>query len=65
MQDDQIGPKIVGLASADMARLPPSIIPTKIFFVVNNLSVSWDYTYFELTLLYKGNCPFFINTFSF
>jgi hypothetical protein len=26
MQDDQIGEKIVGLAPADMARLPPSII---------------------------------------
>jgi hypothetical protein len=37
MQDDPIGRKIVGLAPADMARLPPSIIPTKIFSVVNNL----------------------------
>jgi hypothetical protein len=34
MQDDQIGPKIVGLAPAAMARLPPSIIPTKIFFSI-------------------------------
>jgi hypothetical protein len=31
MQDDQIGPKIVGLAPADIAGLPPSII-TKIYF---------------------------------
>jgi hypothetical protein len=37
MQDNQIGPKIVGLAPADEARLPPSIIATKIFLVVNNL----------------------------
>jgi hypothetical protein len=37
MQDDQIGQKIVGLAPADMARLPPSINPTKIFLAVNNL----------------------------
>jgi hypothetical protein len=35
MQDDQIGPEIVGLIPADMARLPPSIIPTKIFLVYN------------------------------
>jgi hypothetical protein len=26
LQDDQIGPKIIGLAQAEMARLPPSII---------------------------------------
>jgi hypothetical protein len=26
MQGDQIGPKVVGLAPADMARLPPNII---------------------------------------
>jgi hypothetical protein len=37
MQDDQIVQKIVGLVPADMARLPPSIIPTKIFLVRNNL----------------------------
>jgi hypothetical protein len=39
MQDDQIGPKIEGLAPADMARLPPSTIPTKMFcfLEVNNL----------------------------
>jgi hypothetical protein len=29
MQDDQIGPKIVGTAPADMAILPPSIITKK------------------------------------
>jgi hypothetical protein len=29
MQDDQIGPKIIGLAPADTARLPPSITSTK------------------------------------
>jgi hypothetical protein len=34
MQDDQIGPKITGLTPADMARLPPSIIPAKILLVV-------------------------------
>jgi hypothetical protein len=33
MQGDQIGPKIVGLGPADMARLPHSII-TKIFLIV-------------------------------
>jgi hypothetical protein len=59
MQDDQIGPKIIGLAPADMARLPPSISPTNMFLVVYNLVCQWDYTYFELALLYKGNCPFF------
>jgi hypothetical protein len=32
MQDDQIGPKIAGLAPADMARLPPSIHNSNIFF---------------------------------
>jgi hypothetical protein len=32
MQDDQIGSKIVVLTPADMARLPPSVIPTKKFF---------------------------------
>jgi hypothetical protein len=32
MQDNQIGPKIVGLAPADTARLPPSIIPKKYIF---------------------------------
>jgi hypothetical protein len=31
MQDNQTGPKIMGLAPADMARLPSSINPTKIF----------------------------------
>jgi hypothetical protein len=35
MQDDPIGTKIVVLAPADMARLPPSIITKKL--VVNNL----------------------------
>jgi hypothetical protein len=35
MQDDQIGPKIVGFATANMARLPPSITKKKI--IVNNL----------------------------
>jgi hypothetical protein len=61
MQDNQIGPKIVGLAPADMARLPPSIIPTKIFFSSKqpHLSAGTTYTYFELALLYKGNCPFY------
>jgi hypothetical protein len=34
MQDDQIGPKIVGIAPADVARLAPPTI-TKI--VINNL----------------------------
>jgi hypothetical protein len=38
MQDDQIDAKIVGLAPADMARLPRSIITTKIFLVLNNLA---------------------------
>jgi hypothetical protein len=47
-QDDQIGQNFTGLAQADMARLPP----------FNKQSVSWDYTYFELALLYKGNHPF-------
>jgi hypothetical protein len=37
MQGDKIDPKIVGLAPAHMDRLPPSIIPTKIFLEVNNL----------------------------
>jgi hypothetical protein len=60
MQDDQIGPKIIGLAPADMARLPPSISPTNMFLVVYNLVCQWDYTYFELALLYKGNCPFLL-----
>jgi hypothetical protein len=31
MQDDQICPKILGFAPADLARLPTSIIPTKSF----------------------------------
>jgi hypothetical protein len=35
MQDDQIGPKIVGLAAAEIAILSPSIIKKDI--VVNNL----------------------------
>jgi hypothetical protein len=35
MQDDQIGPNIVGLSPADMTRLPLSII-TKILLVVDN-----------------------------
>jgi hypothetical protein len=33
MQDDQIGPITVGVAPADMARLPTSII-TNIYFLV-------------------------------
>jgi hypothetical protein len=37
MQDDQIGSKIVVLTPADMARLPPSVIPTKKILVVYNL----------------------------
>jgi hypothetical protein len=40
MQDDQIGRKIIRLAPADMARLPPSIIPTKIFFSSKQLCLS-------------------------
>jgi hypothetical protein len=36
MQDDQISPKIVGSAPADMLIQPPSII-TKIFLVANSL----------------------------
>jgi hypothetical protein len=36
MQDNQMGPKFVRLAPADMARLPPSIITKYIFLVVNN-----------------------------
>jgi hypothetical protein len=36
MQDNQNGPKIVVLATADMARPPPSVI-LKILLVVNNL----------------------------
>jgi hypothetical protein len=34
---DILGPNIVWLAPADMARLPPSIIKTNIFLLVNNL----------------------------
>jgi hypothetical protein len=55
MQDDQIGPKIVGLAPADMARLPSSIITKKIS---SKQPSPWDGTapmYFELALLYKEN----------
>jgi hypothetical protein len=37
MQDNQNDPKIVVLAPADMARLPPSIITNIYFLVVNNL----------------------------
>jgi hypothetical protein len=37
VQGDQIGPKIVGLVPADMARLPPSIITKIYILVVNNL----------------------------
>jgi hypothetical protein len=40
-----------------MARLPPSII-TKKKLGIETLSVSWDYTYIELALLYMGNDPF-------
>jgi hypothetical protein len=67
MQDDQSGPKIVGLAPADMARLPPSIFPTKIFSSSKQtrLSAGTTYTYFEPALLYKGNHPFLGSTFSF
>jgi hypothetical protein len=67
MEDDQIGRKIMGLAPADMARLPPSIIPTKIFFSSKqpHPSTGTTYTYFELAWLYKGNCTFFKSTFSF
>jgi hypothetical protein len=36
MQDDHIGPKIVVLGPADMARLPTSIV-TKKYLVVHNL----------------------------
>jgi hypothetical protein len=65
MQDDQIGRNIMGLTPADMARLP-HLVNKKWFLVVTNLHVptctctyvSWDYTYFELALLCKGNRPF-------
>jgi hypothetical protein len=40
MQDDQIGPKIVGLAPADRARLPPSIITKKKYFCSKQSSQS-------------------------
>jgi hypothetical protein len=36
MQDDQIGQKFKGLATADMARLP-HLLNTKIVLVVNNI----------------------------
>jgi hypothetical protein len=56
---DQIGPKIVVLDIDYMARLPPDIITKKnIFSNKQPTYVSWDYTYFELALLYKGNRPF-------
>jgi hypothetical protein len=51
MQDDQIGPKIVGLAPADTARLPPSTITKKISSKQLSLSAGTMYTYFELTYL--------------
>jgi hypothetical protein len=53
MQDDQIGRKFIGLATADMARLPHLINTKK-----NNLVRQLDNTFFELALLYKGNRPF-------
>jgi hypothetical protein len=61
MQDNQIAPKIAALAPPDMARLPPSIV-TKIYFSSKQPTklVNWDYTYFELALLYKENRPFLL-----
>jgi hypothetical protein len=47
MQDDQIGPKIVPLAPADIITKNSS---------KQSKSVSWDYNiYLELALLYWGN----------
>jgi hypothetical protein len=64
MQDDQIGPKIVGLAPADMAKLPPSIIPTQ-FFVVNNLVCQLGLHLLCTCLSLQGISSDFISTFSF
>jgi hypothetical protein len=61
MQDNQIGPKIVGLDPANMARLPPSHNYKK----NNILVVTRDYFYFEHALLYKGTRPFLTRKFSF
>jgi hypothetical protein len=66
MQDDQIGPKIVGLAPADMARLLSSIITKKI--VVNNLVCQLGLctcTYFELAWICKESSLLFIIAVSF
>jgi hypothetical protein len=60
LQDNQIDPKVMGLAPADMDRLLPSKITKKHILVVNSLSFSCDYTYFELALLYNKNYLFFL-----
>jgi hypothetical protein len=59
IQDDQIVQKFLGLASADMARLP-HLINTKIVFSSKWTSPSAGTTpvYFELALLYNRNRPF-------
>jgi hypothetical protein len=58
IQDYQIGPKIVVLAPADMARQPPSIITKKL--VVNYLVCQLGLLLFKLALLDQGNRPFLL-----
>jgi hypothetical protein len=59
MQDDQIGPKITGLDPADMARLHPSILPTKIFLVVNNLVRQLGLRLLQTCLALQGKSSIF------
>jgi hypothetical protein len=59
MQDNQIGPKIMGLAPADVAIPHPSIMPI-VVHKQPRLSAGTTYTFFELALLHKGNRHFLL-----
>jgi hypothetical protein len=61
MQDDQISLKFMVLAPADMARLPHMYKKIDFSSKRPTPSAGTMYTYFELALLYKGNCPFWLD----
>jgi hypothetical protein len=65
MRHNQMCRKFMGLAPADMSRLPHLLNTKNSFYSITLFtlftlfySVSWDYIYVELALFYKGIRPF-------
>jgi hypothetical protein len=65
MQDDQIGQKFIGLAPAEMARLPHLINTKKWFLEVNNLVCQLGLHLLRTCLALHGKLSIFYLTFTF